>query len=56
VEPDPPLAIENVTVGIVAEMFPGAPLGNIKAHLPPVLNELVAADLADKPLVLMALV
>ena len=55
VEPDPLLAIENVTVGIVAEMFPGAPLGNIKAYLPPVLDELAAADLADKPLVLMAL-
>ncbi len=55
VEPDPPLTIDNVTVGIVAEMFPGAPLSNIKTHLPSVLDELVATDLADKSLVLMAL-
>ncbi len=55
IEPDPPLDIDGVTVAIVAEMFPGAPLGNIKAHLPNVLKALVAATLADKPMVLMAL-
>lgn len=55
VPPDPPLALEGVTVDVVAEMFPDAPLGNIKTHLPNVLHELVAAELADKSMVLMAL-
>lgn len=54
-EEPPPLAIEFVTVAVVSDMFPGAPLGNIKIHLPNVLQGLVDADLADRPMVLMAL-
>jgi peptidoglycan hydrolase-like protein with peptidoglycan-binding domain len=49
------LAIDGVTVEMVAQMFPGTPLVNIQTHLPPVLGALVAASLADKPMVLMAL-
>ena len=48
-------AIPGVSVAVVAEMFPSTPLANIKAHLPPVLNALSAGNLADKPMVLMAL-
>ncbi len=55
VAPDPPLAIEGVTVDIVTEMFPGTPRANIEDNLPFVLDALVDADLADKPMVLMAL-
>ena len=55
VEPDPPLAIENVTVERVERMFPLTPRANIVTNLPPVLNSLVASELADKPMVLMAL-
>lgn len=55
VEHEPPLAIEGVTVDLVSDLFPGAPIDNIKTHLPNVLDELVAAELAEKPMVLMAL-
>lgn len=54
-EPDKPLSIAEVTVERVSHMFADAPIGNIKKHLPPVLDELLAADLGDKPMVLMAL-
>jgi len=54
-EPEPPLAIEGVTVDLVSDLFPGAPLDNIKTHLPRVLEELVSAEIAEKPMVLMAL-
>jgi len=53
--PERPSVISGVTPGIVAEMFPVTPIGNIKKNLPPVLNALVAAVLSDKPMVLMAL-
>lgn len=53
--PDAPLAIDGVTVGKVAEMFPGAPIGNIKTHLPRVLEGLVELELDDRNMVLMAL-
>lgn len=36
-------------------MFPLTPIGNITAHLPPVLDALVAANLSDKGMVLVAL-
>lgn len=55
IEPGHPLSIAEVTVERVSHMFPDAPIGNIKKHLPPVLDELTASDLADKPMVLMAL-
>ena len=55
VEPDPPLAIEGVTVDRVSQMFPDTRRANIEANLPFVLGSLVEGDLADKPMVLMAL-
>lgn len=48
-------AIPDVTVTVVSEMFPHTPIGNIKANLPPVLRSLVESELADKPMVLVAL-
>jgi peptidoglycan L-alanyl-D-glutamate endopeptidase CwlK len=47
--------VAGVTVDIVAKMFPGTPVANIKANLPVVLQALVDAGLADKSMVLMAL-
>lgn len=55
IEPGRSLSIAEVTVERVSHIFPDAPIGNIKKHLPPVLDELLAADLSDKPMVLMAL-
>lgn len=52
---DLPSAIPGVTVAIVSKMFPVTRLDNIKANLPFVLNGLKQAELADKPMVLMAL-
>jgi putative chitinase len=51
----PPPAMPNVTVAVVAKMFPVTPLGHINANLPHVLAALVAADLTAVPLVLTAL-
>jgi len=45
----------TVTVRQVSKMCPHAPLGNIKANLPPVLNALKELFLADKAMVLMAI-
>jgi putative chitinase len=50
-----PSAIPAVTVSVVSRMFPVTPVGNIKQYLPQVLNALVEAALAEKPMVLMAL-
>jgi putative chitinase len=47
--------IPAVTVQIVFKMFPDAPLHNIEANLPIVLNALVDAGLADQQMILMAL-
>ncbi len=52
---DTAAVISGVTVAVVSDMFPATPIGNIKTNLPLVLNALVDADLADKPMVLMAL-
>ena len=49
------LATPTVTVAMVAKMFPVTPVRNIEANLPPVLDALVSFQLADKPMVLMAL-
>lgn len=49
------LAVAGVTAEIVAKMFPGVPITNIKENLPFVLQALSDAGLADKPMVLMAL-
>lgn len=45
----------DVTVTKVALMFPGTLMGNIKTHLPNVLEALKAAQLGDRLMVLMAL-
>lgn len=45
----------KVTVDIVAKMFPGAPVDNIKANLPSVLRALEDAGLSDREMVLLAL-
>jgi peptidoglycan hydrolase-like protein with peptidoglycan-binding domain len=47
--------IGAVTVAEVSRMCLGAPLGNIKANLPPILEALRALGLGDKPMVLMAI-
>ena len=53
--PSIPSAVPGLTVQIVSQMFPVTPIGNIKANLPPVLDALVAANLPDRAMVLMAL-
>jgi peptidoglycan L-alanyl-D-glutamate endopeptidase CwlK len=50
-----PNAIPAFTVAVVSRMFPFTPLGNIKVHLPPVLDALADAELVDTPMVLTAL-
>jgi len=50
-----PSAIPGVTVTVVSKMFPQTPMGNIIENLPFVLNGLAEQNLADKPMVLMAL-
>lgn len=40
---------------VVSKMFPSTPVDNIRTNLPFVLNGLVERELADKPMVLMAL-
>lgn len=50
-----PNAIPAFTVAVVSRMFPATPLGNIKVHLPPVLDALADAELVDTPMVLTAL-
>jgi peptidoglycan L-alanyl-D-glutamate endopeptidase CwlK len=47
--------IPEITVDIVAEMFPATPVANIRAHLPAVLNALTEAQLTTKEMILMAL-
>jgi len=50
-----PPARSGVTDRNVSKMFPFTPIGNIKTHLPHVLDALEGDDLGDKPMVLMAL-
>ncbi len=47
--------IPDITVEIAARMLPYAPRANVERNLPIVLNALVGPQLADKPMVLMAL-
>jgi putative chitinase len=54
-EPAPPSALPNVTVDVVAQMFPNTPRRNISANLPAILDELVNAKVMSPPLVLAAL-
>jgi putative chitinase len=51
----PASTLPAVTTDIVRKMFPVTPLAHIIANLPPVLNALTTANLADKQMVLMAL-
>src|SRR5262249_51800617 len=51
----PAPAMPNVTIAIVAKMFPHTPLGNINKYLPAVLGELGNAGITALPLVLAAL-
>jgi putative chitinase len=47
--------IPGITVEIAARMLPFAPRANVESNLSLVLNALVAPQLADKPMILMAL-
>ncbi len=47
--------IPDITVEMAARMLPYAPRANVERNLPLVLNALVVPQLADKPMVLMAL-
>ena len=53
----PPVAslIPAVTVAMVCRMFPNTPQPNIEQNLPVVLNALVAPQMANKQMILMAL-
>jgi putative chitinase len=53
--PSIPSVVAGVTVRFVSLMFPVTPIGNIKANLPLVLDALIAAELPDRAMVLMAL-
>ena len=53
--PEIPTVIPGVTVEIVSRMFPATPVANIRENLPVVLDALVAPQLTEKPMVLMAL-
>lgn len=55
IKPDAPVRARSVTVDVVQQGFPSTPRGNIANNLPFVLDALKAADLADKPMILMAL-
>ena len=50
-----PSLTSNVTLELVAPMFPATPRMNIQFHLPFVLKAMLDAQLADKSMVLMAL-
>lgn len=50
-----PSVLDQVTPRLVSEMFPFTPIDNIKANLQPLLDALAAAEMGDKPMVLMAL-
>jgi putative chitinase len=47
--------IPDITAEMATRIIPHAPLVNIEANLPLVLNALVGPQLADKPMILMAL-
>lgn len=50
-----PSVVGGVTVTVVSRIFPVTPVGNIRAHLAPVCDALVEAELTDRSMVLMAL-
>jgi putative chitinase len=45
----------TITANLVHQLFPFTPLSNVATNLPPVLAALAAANLADKPMLLVAL-
>ena len=47
--------VADVSSAQASRMCPGAPIGNIKTNLPPILAALRALGLGDKPMVLMAI-
>jgi peptidoglycan L-alanyl-D-glutamate endopeptidase CwlK len=51
-----PSVTGRVTADVVKEMFPSAPIENIRANLPGILRALEDAGLSDQDMVLMALV
>jgi peptidoglycan L-alanyl-D-glutamate endopeptidase CwlK len=51
----PASVVAEMTVEIASRMLPGAAIGTINQNLPIVLDALRSADVADKPMVLMAL-
>jgi peptidoglycan L-alanyl-D-glutamate endopeptidase CwlK len=53
--PELPSAIDRFSVQVTARMFPGAPLGRIKAYRPLVLDAMAAQALHDRAMLLMAL-
>jgi peptidoglycan L-alanyl-D-glutamate endopeptidase CwlK len=53
--PQPECKLTSLTAQQVAPMFPAAPIENIQANLPYVLNALCDAGLRDRQMVLMAL-
>lgn len=55
VEPLQHFDLAAVTPIVVSELFPGAPIGNIKMHLPELKSALEESALDDKPMTLMAL-
>lgn len=50
-----PSAVEHFSLQVVAQMFPGAPLANIRKHLPVVLKAMTQAQAADHDMLMMAL-
>ncbi len=53
--PAPASLIPAITPGMVCRMFPNTPAHHIDQNLPVVLSALLQAQLADKPMILMAL-
>ena len=48
-------AIDRFSLQVVAQIFAGAPLSNVRNHLPVVLGAMEAAGLVDRTMLLMAL-
>ncbi|CAA0126388.1 Spore cortex-lytic enzyme [Halioglobus japonicus] len=55
VQPLEEFDLDAVSPALVSQLFPGAPIGNIKVNLPEIKVALTASDLDDKPMTLMAL-
>jgi putative chitinase len=53
--PPPQNPFSAITPHLIAPIFPATPLANITANLPPLLAALIAANLADNSMLLMAL-